>query len=480
MSTRALLCGDHDAVVAAVSDLDIVEVPGLCFQPELIGGEAASADRLVLGLWPGRYSPGLVQSELRSAGFDPFGVPLVDLREADGDSERLGVYLAAAIARAEAFSGSSPQQSKPVFPREVSRRDLLRFPRPEYVAAPLVEVENCAAAGGCRACAEICPQTAYQWTAGRIEYDKSMCEPCGLCVTTCPTGAITHPVATGSQVAAQIEAIVETERSTPGIVYGCRRASEPLTSKGWYQVELPCAAMATPQWLLAPLLMGAGAVVARPCSEAGCDLRHDEIVFRNVDYCRRLLVAAGTDANRVSTSLAEVVPGPWPPAGLSEPFSPGSAPDVLIAVAAAVGATDLAVNEHPASPTAEVLIDPEACTGCTGCAQGCPTGALAHAQFDGYLEISFDAAACTACGQCVPRCPEIRNNAIELVRHTDLGLLQAGRTVQYQEETLSCELCGLPIAPAPMMKKIESLLGPEQHGVLSVIESLCLECRGAR
>ena len=207
---------------------------------------------------------------------------------------------------------------------------------------------------------------------------------------------------------------------------------------------------------------------------------HDALVSRNVDYCQKLLTAVGADPRRVSSTGLETVPDPWPPVGLLEPFSPGSAPDLLAVLAASAGASDRALEAHPAAPVAQVAIDPTACTGCTICAQTCPTNALQSVELDGRLEISFDAADCTACGQCVPRCPEIKHQAIALSRRTDLDALHAGREVLYQEEVLLCVRCGSAIAPAPMMKRIEALLGPEQGGVISGSESRCMDCRGAR
>jgi ferredoxin len=60
----------------------------------------------------------------------------------------------------------------------------LRPPTPAYVAAPRVDSSTCVAGDGCSTCVDICPQGAYQWSDGRISYDKDACVPCGRCVTS--------------------------------------------------------------------------------------------------------------------------------------------------------------------------------------------------------------------------------------------------------------------------------------------------------
>lgn len=477
MRGRALLCADHTTAVPDDPDIDIVLIPELCMRPRLMLPELEDADEVVLGLSGGAYSLGEVQRSVRSAGFDPFGVPIIDLREVE-TSDRLRLALHGALARAEAFDGSGPQHAKAILATDVSRRDVLRLPQPGYAVAPAIDVGLCAAGTGCRACVEVCPRTAYSWAGDRIKYDKSICDPCGLCVTTCPVGAITNPVTTAAQIAAQIGAIVGAASEPVGIVFACRDA-EPLAEHGWFPVELPCVAMATPQWLLTPLLMGVGAVAAPPCSQSGCRLEYDDIVLGNVEYCTSLLAALGSDPARVRTAPGDGIPGPLATVLLEDPFATGRAPAVLTALAAAHGKSDVSMAEHPASPVGVVEIDPATCTGCTMCAQVCPTGALSFKQVDGEIEIGFDAADCTACGQCVPRCPERRRGAISLERRTDLSILQAGHNVLATKQAIMCERCGSPIAPAAMMDRISSLLGPEHSGVMSIIGRLCIDCRGA-
>ncbi len=476
MSSRAILCADHEPVEIEPPGLSLTLVPELCQEPRNML-EHLTDDVFVLGLSRRAYSLAEVQRALRSAGVDPFAVPIVDLQDA-GTGERLFVTLRGALARAEAFRGSGPEHAKAVVPSDFNRRDVFKLGQPAYLPAPAVDPGSCQAASGCRACVDVCPQSAYQWTGTAIEYDKSICEPCGLCVTTCPVGAIDNPTATPSQVTAQIRALVAAASEPIGIVITCRGA-QPDPHEGWYDVELPCAAMATPQWLLAPLVMGAGAVSARPCSETGCPRLLDAVIASNLDYSRALLEEFGLEARRVGPEPIADIPSPFDSVSLPDPLETGRFPGLLAALAHVSGAEALSIAEHPASPVGIIEINPETCTGCTTCAETCPTGALQLLRQDETIEISFDAASCTACGQCVPRCPERVRGAIKLQRRTDLATLQAGRSVLYTERALTCEKCGAPIAAAPVLERISSMLGPEREGVMSVIGRLCIDCRGA-
>lgn len=56
----------------------------------------------------------------------------------------------------------------------------------------------------------------------------------------------------------------------------------------------------------------------------------------------------------------------------------------------------------PEGPRTNIAVDWARCTGCAGCVEVCPTGALAME--DGALRV--DHGACIACNACIPACPE--------------------------------------------------------------------------
>jgi ferredoxin len=416
-----------------------------------------------------------LQAAVRKSGFDPFGVPLIDISGAAGDPARLAVMVAGAVARAGAFAGSRPEHARPVMAGTMSRRSLLTIPRPHYVAVPFVDPDLCAAGDGCRACVGVCPEGAYDWAGGRIDFDKDACVSCGQCVTGCPTGAITNPTVSPATLLAEVSALLGTSPDPVGIIFTCAQSKVPVTDPGWFQVEVPCTGMVPGTWPVACLLLGAGAATIRPCGGGGCPLGRDEAAASVASFAQNLVEAAGLDASSVPGRPGPVPRPQFEPAGLTDPFGIHGPAEVALGLAAAGKSFSVSGD---ASPLGVVEIDPATCTLCTMCSQVCPTGALAHQYADGRLALSFAASECTACGQCLPLCPESARGAITLHRKADAADLKFGRRIVNEAETVPCESCGEPVAPAAMLDRIQSLLGEEHAQTAAFLARRCLNCRG--
>ncbi len=473
-----LICretGDSEPIEAAGA----VVIDDLCSRPDAIGAHTADTDHLVLVLHRDRFALADVQIQCRAAGFDPLGVPILDHDDTSAATSA-DVVLAAASARAVAFPGSTPEENKPVFPQRLTRRSLLGFPKPEYVAVPAVDHGICAASDGCAACVAVCPRQAYSIAGGRVVYDKASCEPCGVCVTTCPTSAIRSPAVTPAQISAQIEAIVAGSSGTAGIAYVCRRGAMSAAAPGWYAIEVPCTGMTTATWLLAPLLLGASSTAAVSCAAARCPLGLDALAGKAVRFAQELLGTLGLDGGLVRASVdEEPAAAALAAVTLDDPFGVHGGPETILALAAAGTGPSVGPIDHEGSPVGVIEVDEAACTLCMSCVSICPTGALGHHEAGGELALTFDAALCTACGQCVPGCPELRRGAIRLHTRVDPEALVAGRRTLYAAETLRCESCGNPIAPTAAMDRIGAMLGDEYGATLAYLKRFCVDCRGA-
>ena len=108
----AIVCGDHLRPGAA-ERLGAIVVEGWCVKPEV--PEIVEGDTLVVAACRGEFSLGPVQRALRRGGFDPLGVPMLDMGPEDyADETRLRVRLDALMAHAAAFAGSLPEQIRMV------------------------------------------------------------------------------------------------------------------------------------------------------------------------------------------------------------------------------------------------------------------------------------------------------------------------------------------------------------------------------
>jgi ferredoxin len=471
MSVTVLVCGDHPRVHDTVVDAVVVE--GLCKNPGQIRDLDTSWDKVVAVVHRDQYHLPDVQKALRSVDVDPLGAQVLSV-DGGSDMAALGVTVAGLRARAEAFTHAAPEHAKPVFPREVTRRGFLKPPVPAYVSAPRVDHALCAADNGCRACVDACPEGAYRWQAGRVAYDKDACIPCGRCVTTCPTGAIGNPAVAPAMLSAQVRAVIEAAGRNIGIRFVCSRGSLDAR-EGWTDVSVPCASMVPGSWLLACLLLGAGAAHAVPCTGSGCPRGLDASAIQANDLAHTVLAESGLDPSMV---VGEIVYEPLVCDPLDDPFGHGQAAEVMLALAAIVD-TDIDAR-HPAANTGVVQIDPASCTLCGQCAKTCPTGSLVESYDDTTVTISFNARACVNCTQCVSACPEISRGAISVTGRIDTSLMTAGRQTLNRGAVAMCEVCGSAIAPATMMSRIGVLLGDEFEATMSVLGNRCLECRGRR
>lgn len=480
MTVAVMMCGDRLAAAdrerLVGSSVEVID--GLCRQPGALADLGEEVDGLVLVLHDDEVAQADVQAQIRAAGLDPLGVPTLDAAEHEGDQDRFRVALAGAIALAGAFPGSVPAHAKPVFSTRLTRRSLFTIPRPAYIAAPAIDQMICAADDGCTLCVGVCPQEAYSWVEGRVVYDKDACEPCGMCVTACPTGAITNPAATPPALAAQIEAMAVAANGPVGIVFRCRRAERQSIARGWQIVEVPCTGMVTAPWVLAPLLLGAAQVAVLRCSEAGCDLNLDRAAEEAVGFASDLLNAFGIGTDRVALTPGPLVREPLPAVPVDNPFGARSAARVYGGLRA-VSESHVDDVVGAAAMLGVVTIDPATCTMCTMCVQMCPTDALLGSYTeDGLLRITFDSVDCTACDQCVGVCPEVERGAIAVDHRVDFAVLAAGRAELNRSATHICERCGQPVAPTAMMDRIGDLLGDEP-ALMHQLTRLCLACRGS-
>ena len=474
MNTAVFVCADEPAI--RHGGVDVVAIRGLCNRPIELAQGIGNADRAVLLLHQSRYDLAEVQKALRSVDVDPLGVQVLEVSAGITDAD-LETTVAGLRHRARAFAGSNPEHAKPVLRGEVTRRGLFKPPQPVYLAAPMVDHGACAASDGCRACADVCPQGAYKWKQGRIHFNKDICEPCGRCVSACPTDAISNPAVAPTMLADQIRALVDHSDTAIGVRFVCSRAHRRSSVSGWYDIAVPCTGMIPGGWLVTALLMGAGSVAALACSAGGCSLELDKHNQRAIDFARAALVAAGLDSDSVPFEAGvERIKQPVANLEFEDPFTRGGDVEVMLALDT-LGEAPLSID-HPGSSLGIVTIDPDACTLCAQCAQTCPTDAI-QAHYEGEaVSLSFDAASCTNCRQCTIACPEIRRGAISVAGGVHIDLLSSGRRTLNEGIVLVCESCGKPIAPTAMMDRISSLLGDEHAQAIDYLNRRCLDCRG--
>jgi len=499
--------GDADELTALCASLErtlpdvrAAVVPDLCLYagrgPALAVDSGAT--RLVLGTSADGGSPDEIQRRARRAGLDPFAIVLVRLPRAcvsKQGSDGVVPRLAAAVARARAFAGTTPDQLRPRLLAEgaaVSRFSLLALPPITYEPVPSVAHRRCLGPGRCGFCVQTCPRSALAVEDGRVVLDKQRCDGCGLCVTACPTEAVSLPGSSLAEYGAQLESLLGSDE--PAVLFHCRKAvGLDGATGGWLPVQVPCIGVVTPGWMLQAVARGASAVGLTRCGpECGCP--REPVVAGRLAYTRDLLRLLGDEAaaDRVRT-VAVTEAGLEPPPRLpsfGRPDASDAAPSLAEPAATAEALLRLHESDprrrvrlraHRASPLGLVRVRASACTVCGACAAACPTGALRLEEGAEDVVLSYDATACVGCERCAPSCPEQAAGALAVDRSTDLIALARGRTPLKLEALARCRNCGGPIAPSAMLVRIQALLADEEHAgpLLQVLGDLCVPCRGS-
>lgn len=523
--TRVLLCQDLEGLVPGLAlgelllflegrfpDLLVEVVPGLCGQPgrHLQRAAGHGATRAVLALCSGDYSEAELQSRARKAGLDPFGVEVVPLgtlcagvQTPPQATRKVKALMAAAVARARAYEGSTPDQAKPSFlswDKGVSRRSLFTLPPIVYRAVPGFQRQLCGAGAGCDLCVKACPRDALSKQGAHIALNKTRCEGCGVCLVACPRGAVDLPGGSLPQFEAQLSALLDPEVTgpeAPAILFTCHRAADRLeahevsSSPDWLPVVVPCLGMVTPAWVLQTLAHGAREVALLMCGHK-CPLGQQEAVHGRADFCRQLLERLGQVADRVRVltasspeALFQALERPLCQEQVSRrrnggPPRLGACDGTLDAVRwlrAESGFSSGMELEHAYSPFGVLELRAETCTGCLACAQACPTGALALERGGKSVALTYAASQCNGCRICVDVCPEVAAHALTVHRVTRLEALSRGRVVLYQDQMAICHGCGEAFASQAVLRRIAAQIGGDNPALNAAVSCYCPSCR---
>ncbi|MFQ5879859.1 MAG: 4Fe-4S dicluster domain-containing protein, partial [Dehalococcoidia bacterium] len=244
---------------------------GLCHRPRVVKEALAGThpQRLVLGLCSSDYPQAEVQAHARAADLNPLGIQAVDLASCSA-GETAGpkafacavAVLTAAVARARAFPGSQPENTKTLLltsRHKVSRRALFTLPPVSYLPVPTIDRGQCTTGEGCDQCVGACPSGALEKDGDAILVNRAACLSCGVCVAACPQRAVEFPGSSPAELEAQLSALLQADVEPKAVLFLCQHA--PATpGPGWLTVRVPCTAAVPVAAILQALARGATAV----------------------------------------------------------------------------------------------------------------------------------------------------------------------------------------------------------------------------
>jgi ferredoxin len=325
-----------------------------------------------------------------------------------------------------------------------------------------------------------CPRGIVKVTdQGPIVDSPDDCEGCGYCSGTSMLGYLEMPNFTTEYFVAFLNALVRHAPREPGVIlFTCKRALpglEPtIAGVEIYPLLTPCIASVSDSFLVASLAAGFHPFVL--CPDGGCRLR--ELALRRVDGMLRGFPGAGIEfpsfgnlaelkaymQGAATTYVAtgrRVVP--------EEVVTSRSRRRALFAWAAEAMEPFLDLDDEVQGVFLP-RVDADKCVMCGNCAKVCPTRAFHMVRVNDELVLRENAAYCIGCGLCVRICPERAITLKKYAKAKDLHYIDVKR-----DRLLRCQICGAPVEPESMIRRINWLLEKSGHPAQYTV--LCEKCR---
>jgi ferredoxin len=495
-----VICGDIGAPPVALrlgelaaqlrrglSGVTPLVLPEICQAPQALVEALAAIEpkRVVVGCRADPQRHRELRACLRRAGAAPAGTEIVDLRTADGCSEKVALEQSVTLLSAAAARGAAAEVAASVRERTslsvggVSRRSLLRGVNTARHFVAVWRPGRCTTGATCTACVLACPHGALRRAAGRVVVDGDKCSGCGVCVAACRSAAFALPGAEIeglSAAAAVLVAAVRRNGSADGVSITCRHAkSLPLVGGAWLPLRVPSIEMVTAGWLLQLVSVGVNVRVLG-CEDEDCETRVGDLERFVRDIKGRLGFSDGGPVFGEAPAGQESMPAVSVPWGdrieLREPDATMQALSALGALGP--GRTPWRV-EGPGCSLGVVRVDPAGCSLCEVCVGVCPTGAFASERNgSGLHRLSVDSSRCTGCEACVSSCPEA---VITLEKAVDGAVLSKRRHVVATGPAVSCERCGAPLVAAPSQAALRRRLAGSHPNLTAGSTRICADCR---
>lgn len=418
-------------------------------------------------------------------------------------SDRIKLLLASQISKASTCGDISQDNLKICFSlpqTETTRRNLATSLLPRYEVIPAILQDDCLG-DSCKLCADICPAGAIASSDNALQIDKSSCTGCGACVNACPRGSISYPGYSTEELEREIEALLSNRAELPYriiaiVCQSCFDADDTgikNCSPSIFTIKVPSLAIVSPLLLLNAFNMGADGIALIHDEECCINKTPRQPLANTITFVQQLLDRWGIDKNSIKCinkvdielngNLRQFANYVVASGHTQFKSAPGSMTfEGMYNLAAIIKEMDSKLritNEDMLSgedvPFGIVTIDSAHCTGCSVCAQNCPTGAISTRTSGDppTFKLIFNHDKCIACNLCVNKCPEkcmIVSKTLDFAR-----LSNVGKTI-FENEFIHCRNCNKPYASKSMVDALKRKL--EDSGVSDAEwTEYCPSCR---
>jgi len=350
---------------------------------------------------------------------------------------------------------------------------------------------------GCEQCLSACAAEAIQSQAGKIQIDPYLCQGCGDCASSCPSGAIRYAYPTPKETLEKFRKIIQnfiaTHKKPPSILLHDSGSGSQWLANHSSQLDseiLPfevetLGSVGLEMWL-AMFAFGASRVVL--LDTGALNPQTDFVLTHQLQFANEILSGIGFPDDRLVRSkggreddiFTSAHPTAVEPSFRPATFSGIDDKRTILRLSVKHLATHAArltdtIPLSAGAPFGEIIVDSQRCTLCMSCVSVCPEAALT----DGYDQprLSFIEANCVQCTICSQACPE---NAITLNPRYILDTTHSRKPrTLHQEQAFHCIECDKPFATQKMIDTITEKL--KSHSMFQNDNKrrimMCEECR---
>jgi ferredoxin len=329
----------------------------------------------------------------------------------------------------------------------------------------------------CTQCLDVCSAAAIRSLGDQVEVDPHLCQGCGGCATTCPSGAMRYAYLRVPDLGLRLKTLLSTYRAAGGrdaclLFHDGRHGAELLMDLGRQGEGLPArviplevhdVASVGLDTLLAALAYGASQCVILYQEEEPAG--YIETLRRQLGFGQTVLSALGYGNGHLQLLVAderavlEQALGSLEAArGVALPATFGLTEDkrrtlelVFDHLAKHAPAPQEVIPLPSGAPWGSVQVDRQKCTLCMACVGACPESALMDTP--DYPRLKFVERNCVQCGLCVETCPE---NALSLTPRLLLTDQARRERLLNEAEPFHCVRCGKPFGTRQM---VDNMLG---------------------
>jgi ferredoxin len=497
-------------------DLDIVLGNNLCEPRELnLLLDKAQVHPTVIGACNAIQSKTHIWQDIDDTKLNPCFTKIVNLLgEIDSRfssaevSDRVKLLVCSQISRAFSCGDISRDNLRTHFSpsqHEITRRDLPSALLPRYEIVPSILTDDCLG-NSCKLCVGVCPVGAIADSDGTLKIDKSACTGCGTCVNACPQGAVSYPGYSVAELEREIEGLLSKDvrlsnRILAIVCESCLNAddiSRVAISPSMFTVKVPSLAIISPLLMLNAFNMGADGIVLIHDEENCSSKTSVESLNKTAHFVQLLLdrwqidkkrikyvnkansndAALCSELHRFTEMAIELGHTPFHSMSGSMTFEGMySLAAIIKEMDTKLQLLDKGILADECVPFGSVNIDQSHCTGCSVCAQSCPTGAISTQISDdsSNLKLNFQHNKCIACGICISICPE---KCIRSRKVLDFAKLSDLKETIFENDFVICHNCSKPYATKSMIAILKHKL--EKAGVFSTEwTEYCPSCRTA-